>query len=296
MDKERSIPSAAALAAVRLSRAAVESLTIAVPEVIRARIDVDEALILVTRGSLAEAEPLLMRSADVLRAAEDPLGFRVHQLGMVESLLAMTSGRHDAADRMIRELAAQRMTIGQGNHANAATDFAALALNRTMQGRLDDAQAILDAAPSFQPMGGAPAQEPQSDESIAWEHARLRLQRGDAQGALSAMHGLEEGDDRSDQYSLLALRAEAMCSAGPPGDGLSMMRDLIAARAEHADANDPTLARHRAVAGLCALALGDRPYAREMARESRAAFTAQPGVSAWFKEPLARLESALPSC
>lgn len=293
MEKERSIPSAEALAAVRHSRDAIDSLTVGVPQVIHARIDVDEASILVRRGSLAEAEALLMRSADVLRAAEDPQSFRVYELGSVEALLAMTSGRHDAADRILRDLAAQRMAIGQGDNANAATDFAGLAQNRTMQGRLDDAQAILDAAPSFQPMAGVPAQEQQSDESIAWGFARLRLQRGDAEGALATMHDLEDGDDWSEPYSLVALRAEALCGAGRATEGLPMMRDAIAARAGCADANDPTLARHRAVAGLCALAIGDRRHAEAMACESRAGFTAQPGVSPWFKEPLARLESAL---
>jgi hypothetical protein len=49
----------------------------------------------------------------------------------------------------------------------------------------------------------------------------------------------------------------------------------------------------RAVAGLCALSLGDRKRAEEFANEARRAFDAQPNVSPYFKESLTLLEKQL---
>ena len=57
--------------------------------------------------------------------------------------------------------------------------------------------------------------------------------------------------------------------------------------------NAPQLARLRAIAGLCALAIGERKRAEEMAALSRRTFEAQPGVSPYFKKPLAQLEEQL---
>jgi hypothetical protein len=57
--------------------------------------------------------------------------------------------------------------------------------------------------------------------------------------------------------------------------------------------NHPWVARARAVAGLCALALGNRKEAETFASEARRAFVAQPNVSPYFKEPLKRLDKQL---
>jgi hypothetical protein len=53
------------------------------------------------------------------------------------------------------------------------------------------------------------------------------------------------------------------------------------------------VARAGAVTGLCALELGDRATAIKHANQARAAFTAQPGVSPYYKAPLFKLERAL---
>ena len=56
---------------------------------------------------------------------------------------------------------------------------------------------------------------------------------------------------------------------------------------------DPLTARQRAVAGLCALDLGQVDEARHLARLARAAFDKQPGVVPFNKAPLAELEARL---
>jgi hypothetical protein len=66
-------------------------------------------------------------------------------------------------------------------------------------------------------------------------------------------------------------------------------------REEGGDINrrDPWLAALRATTGSCALAMGDRATALKLASKARAAFTAQSGVSTYFKAALFKLERAL---
>jgi hypothetical protein len=63
--------------------------------------------------------------------------------------------------------------------------------------------------------------------------------------------------------------------------------------AQRDDQSSPQRAYLRARAGLCAIAAGDRAAARSLAAQARAAFTAQPGVSPYYKAPLIKLERAL---
>jgi hypothetical protein len=93
--------------------------------------------------------------------------------------------------------------------------------------------------------------------------------------------------------STSALLAEASCAAGAPEQGLERILRLIEARAKRVHAHDPVLARHRAVAGLCALAAGQRQQAERLAHEAREAFQAEPGVSPYFRRPLADLDQRL---
>jgi hypothetical protein len=57
--------------------------------------------------------------------------------------------------------------------------------------------------------------------------------------------------------------------------------------------SEPYLNWYRALAGLCALGMGDKSQAHHFAALARRAFLAQPDVSPYFKAPLAKLERAL---
>lgn len=73
-----------------------------------------------------------------------------------------------------------------------------------------------------------------------------------------------------------------------------MLSRNIAIRQQRGDhAHAPWNARRRAVAGLCAFVARDRSAALRYAADARAAFTAQPGVSPYYKAPLFKLERAL---
>lgn len=284
-----SATAAEALAVIRGSRAAIEALAIAVPAATWANLDGLEAEFLAFNGSVSAAEPLSARSLKVLRSTEKApeswiLSVAIHR----EGLIAEWSGRHEEADALLREAAQYRIARGEASGAMGAMDYMNVVENLILWGKFAQAQAALDAAPKFE----YSASDPSGWKSILdWERARLLLYRGDASAALAAM---PHPDFKNVGFSNEDVRAEALCAVGKPAEGLPILQEVIrAGAARGVDPNDPSLARDRAVTGLCALSLGDRRYAAKMAQAARAAFDAQPGVSPWFKEPLGRLEHSL---
>jgi hypothetical protein len=167
--------------------------------------------------------------------------------------------------------------------------------NLRMQGDYLGAEAVLDSAPNYQALSDSP--ETGTSFERKWASSRLRLSRALIQiAAGNAPLALELLAPASfDKSSLFkATLGEALCAANRHGEGLRLLRQAL----EYDEKNDhfphaPQLARLRAVTGACALATGDRVNALVLAKQARASFTAQPGVSPWFKAPLFKLERAL---
>jgi hypothetical protein len=84
-----------------------------------------------------------------------------------------------------------------------------------------------------------------------------------------------------------------MCAANRHDIGFVHLLKAEHALSPHTSPNSPVLARLRAVAGICALASGNRKQAEEFAAQAKRSFRAQPRVSPYFKEPLRRLEQQL---
>jgi hypothetical protein len=208
----------------------------------------------------------------------------------------MALGQHERAQALLQRRLDLRVALGNGHTPNAAFDWVALAHNAVMQGDLTGAERILARAPRFDALQGDEAGQIYA-AALPEQRARLLLARGDAPGALAAMptpHGLKPLEDRSDPIlAPYALRGEVLCAAGQAAAGLPILVDSIDTMAQAQVAHSPTLARVRALAGLCALDLGRSAQARGLAEQARAAFAAQPAVSAWFRQPLARLDAAL---
>jgi hypothetical protein len=123
--------------------------------------------------------------------------------------------------------------------------------------------------------------------------ARIRLDRGDPKVALS-WQGFSGADSEPwISHSSRLLIGEAQCAVGRSTEGLPLLLKSITSFEPTRSANNPCLARARAVAGQCALAAGQRKVAVQLARQAREAFIAQPGVSPHFKQPLAKLENSL---
>ena len=161
-----------------------------------------------------------------------------------------------------------------------------------MQGRYRQALEFLAAAPSFQPVQGMASDGKQTHTLIETARARLALDAGDPGSALKILPASEPPKTAlgSDYWR---TRGEAMCASGKLTDGLTEMLSVIDIRAADRYEFDPTLARDRAVAGLCALAVGQPALAKALAKLARDAFKSQPGVSPYFKAPLLRLEQGL---
>jgi hypothetical protein len=118
------------------------------------------------------------------------------------------------------------------------------------------------------------------------------LAGGNISGALQALPRVSDTIEDNHPYSK-HLHGEILCASGDPTHGLELMLGSIAIVSRSVGQNHPDLAKMRADAGLCALSIGARPRAEEMADLARRAFQAQPNVSPWFKEPLKRLEKQL---
>ena len=130
--------------------------------------------------------------------------------------------------------------------------------------------------------------------------ARVRLAAGDVRGAQQTLparftqNGVDYPiEERWWHYEAFELYGELMCTSNRHDIGLVHLLKAEHALSPHTSPNSPLLARLRAVAGVCAIASGNRKQAEEFAAQAKRAFTAQPRVSPYFIEPLKRLEQQL---
>lgn len=288
-----------ALATIRASRARLAERGEALPDEITAPLDLYEATVLARKGDIAAALPLIERSRNALEsdARTPPERLRLgHTLGEIYEAL----GRHADADRYYRIALQARIDGGYARHPVTAFQYMAAALNLSAGGRTADALALLDGAPAFPPARGDGSANPDRyADLVRFARARTLLDAGRAAPALAALPAamLKPGADRVSRYDAqvaLALRGEARCALQQPGDGLAdLQRSLALAAGTRDDPLDTEVARLHAVAGLCALALGDVATARREAAAARRAFSARPATADYRQAPLRRLDAAL---
>ncbi len=185
--------------------------------------------------------------------------------------------------------------MGEERHPFGAWDFVARAGNWVMSGRLGVAEDVLKSAPEFDLESGVP-QSDGPQRGLRHAMARVLFERGDIKAVRSVIEAWPEEVKGFDGIaSVRVLRAQVLCATpGRAHQGLALLEAEIApgkvgGMYEHA----PDLAWNRALAGACALTTGDRIKAVKLAGMARAAFTAQPGVSPYYRAPLFKLERAL---
>ncbi|MBW8848184.1 MAG: serine/threonine protein kinase [Burkholderiales bacterium] len=137
---------------------------------------------------------------------------------------------------------------------------------------------------------------PTARAMLAWVKAQVLLDLDRPADAAASVKGLTPGptpDLPAERFTTEAVAAQLDCAQGRPAVG----RDKLVAQAEalQRDRNPaaPRPAWLRAHAGLCALAAGDRAGALALAAEARQVFAAQPGVAAYYKRPLQKLDASL---
>ncbi|HEY1092004.1 MAG TPA: protein kinase, partial [Burkholderiaceae bacterium] len=273
----------------------------AVPAQMLAQVENALAGMYVDWGDIQDGTPLEASSGPLQLAAARTPEERIVPLGSAGTI-AMYQGDHVRAEIALngrlqaRDAAGLRLTLYRAN------DMRLVALNASMAGWPDKALKVLREGPGEAALRSQGLDPQWYVETLRLARARVLIDRagpGDAAAAL-ALLDLPRPPRPKQNRTLIAaatapagLRGEAWCLIGRSREGLAMLETYLDSlspdRYEHA----PQVARLRAVMGLCALQAGRPSLARALSVQARAAFTAQPGVSAYYKAPLLRLEQAL---
>lgn len=287
-----------AITTIERNRAVLAASTLPMPEWFVPYVDFWLGLVKTNYGEVTQGLELIEVNAPALRKAlANPNdAWRVSR-GLGESL--MEAGRHEPADRSLREALGEMSRSSQGGiDPFAVPDYLFIAENLSMRGHTREAEEFLDKAPDYEALHvpGEEALRHLSNWRLKLARAEARLAGDDASGALELLSRITpEANTRPDMRSQYdRALGEALCAAGRHAEGLKVLSPRLAEQ-EEADFSPhaPWLARLRAVTGLCALRAGDRSTAMTYAAQARAAFTAQPGVSPFYKAPLFKLERAL---
>ena len=277
---------------IEKNRAAVAARGALVPEAIKAQLDRYLSSVYAGWGDFAKAAPLGDSSYAVLSTRAKSLAER-WELAATQGQLAVYLGRHNQAAVYRKDVIELRKQMGDGAHPWAAYDYAWAALNLRMQGRYDDAEKILASAPKFEELKGGGIGSSGYSDVIPKALAAIKLERGDAAAALKLLPPEERDASSHFPNDDVQLRGEILCAVGRRAEGLQRLERSIGLQEQLLYANEPGLARARAVTGLCALAAGQRSRAESLAAQARQAFAVQPDVSPYFKAPSKALDRHL---
>jgi tetratricopeptide (TPR) repeat protein len=286
------VPFEEARAAIERGRATIAAHAAVVPESLSAQIDFDLASLYEVWGDFVTARPLLERSLPIMkRKGEDARDW--NGIAVAEALAAIYSGRHDDAAAIYRRINERRHREGLDQLPNGGYYYAVEALNLVMARRFDEADAALNEAPRpASPRYAGPSTVFFRDV-VANTSARVQLERGNPAEAARLMRPLSDNSLVRFPMDEWMLHGEVLCNLGRYAEGLRMLEHSLSAEAPQFYPHHPFLARDQAVAGLCALAAGQRQRAVELAAQARESFVVQPSVSPYFKRPLEQLERML---
>lgn len=289
------IPAAEALATLAAVQAQLPAQAGSVGELTQARLDFHRARLLGVQGHVREAFGLLQRAVPRLLTVTRWANAR-YSLVNAHGRIALQAGEHEQARALVAQALQLRHEMGQARIPFAAVSHAYVAMSGIMTGDFAAAERALDAAPAFEPERSDPVAGAVYATLLPWHRVRLALERGDLARAQALAQPLGRGEDDTDTDFLApaAIHAELACAGGRAAEGLVQLEAMAQRRAKEVDAAvDPTLARLRALAGQCQLALGRRGPAQRLAALAAVAFERQPAVSPWFKQPLERLRQRL---
>jgi serine/threonine protein kinase/predicted negative regulator of RcsB-dependent stress response len=282
-----------AKAAIERDRSMIAMRGPLVPQRIKATIDLNLGRTYLEWGDFERADPLISSSIATLQPQADSIRDR-YLYAELQGVAAMYSGRHDEADRLFKDELAMQKVMGGDRHPERVFDYARRALNRSMQGRFDEAEAILATAPAFAAIKGADhATMVGYRELGSRAMARIKQDRGESTAALALLPATDADETVPFPFDHLLLRGEVLCDIGRRDEGLALIERSLEMHQEKDYEHSPHLARARGLAGLCALAVGKRDRAVELATLASASLQDQPDVSDYFKRPLARLEDLI---
>jgi eukaryotic-like serine/threonine-protein kinase len=261
----------------------------------RAWVDFNLASAYLDWGDVEHSLPLLLRSASALHEMGQARTPRwLFLLADEQAWVNMLAGRHDEAEAFYVEQHRQRLLTKSENSPHAAFDWADRAANLRMARRFAEARLLLASAPIFGPADGEP-NPTRYVGVIPRALAAVELEEGHAAKALALLPPEDTDSDDRLFNNDSELRGEVLCALNRNLEGLAQMEKATNKYEHQLYPFDPSLARARSMAGLCALAAGQRDHAARLAQLARDAFLGQPGVSQYFKTPLVDLERRLGS-
>ena len=160
---------------------------------------------------------------------------------------AMDRGDHEEAAGHLGE-ALEINKAAWGDCPCIVVRYALLARNLSMQGRFDEAEAVLASVPNIGPMRGQTVVDPMSyADAPLLARARVKLDRGDPAAALALLPpDRDDLDDWPHEHRRL-LRGAALCALGRAREGLPLMDTHTEKFAEESFAYHPRVAHWRAV-------------------------------------------------
>ena len=282
-----------ARAALERDRLAIVAHGPLVPARVGATIDFDLGRATLEWGDLQRAAPLIAGSVGTLRAQAESLRDRL-LYAEIQGIAAMGAGRHDEAESFFQDGLEMQRRIGADRQPDRVFDYARRALNRSMQGRYDEAAAILATAPAFELARGTDEATVSLYRQVGSRAlARVEQERGHAAAALALLPASDAETPVPYPFDELELRGEILCDLGRRAEGLALLERSLRMHLERDYAHSPHLARERSVAGLCALAAGQRERAAELAAQARASLRDQPDAAAYFGRASQRLDDLL---
>jgi eukaryotic-like serine/threonine-protein kinase len=282
----------AAREAIERDRALIAARGPLVPARVRATIDFALGRAYLAWGDLRRADPLISSGAGVLRTEAGTVRDR-DIYADAQASAAMLAGRHDEAESYFLEALEMQRLMGADRHPDRAFDHARRAFNRSMQGRFDEAEAILAAVPPLATRGADPATIAGDREFAARTLARIKLDRGDAAAALALLPAADTEGAVPYPFDPPLLRGEVLCALGRRSEGLALLERSLRLHRDIDYGHSPQLARAQGVTGLCALAAGQRARAAELAELARVSLREQTEVSPYFRRPSERLDALL---
>ncbi len=286
-------PHAVSVAALEKVRETLAGLGAVVPADLRADVDIKLASCRVGWAEFDEAQRLLDASAALYLGAR-PSPRRTFDVEGPRLTILEARGEHDRTVDGIRRFIELRRRMGNAALTFEAGDWIDMARNHIMAGEFVKAEAVLSGMPRFGDLSVDQISGTGYQRWLPVERARLLLAQGQPGAAWAAMPRLLNPEPQNyPVHNAPSVRGEILCAQGQRRQGVALLRESIRELAPYLGPGDPWLARMRAVAGRCALALGQRNEATADAQAARVALAMHSRVSPWFETPVRQLEQAL---
>jgi tetratricopeptide (TPR) repeat protein len=246
------------------------------------------------RGDVAGARPLIESAAAALEGLPANQHEYVWRLGSLANVLE-DSGEHPRADALFREVFAfLRRAMPERAFVE---EFSDIVLNLVMAGDLAGASAQIQQAPTVDPHGLTRAHELEDFERV---RALIEIETGQPRQAVERLAPFLKADTNIAWNDVSAVAPPtarvagwALCLSGDEQAGSRLLQKYVEETAKIVVPSAAALALGRSWLGLCLLKMGDVRRAREFADLAQQAFVEQPGVSPYWKKPLAELQRRL---